>query len=110
MQDIDRPPHVQALSAPPSTRRSPVDAESVTDVRSTEGLKRIGEYHRCRRDVRQHSPVRPPEFQPAVGQSGDVIALFVHRTVMPPTEQREIRERRRAAGRPMTDVMALADP
>jgi hypothetical protein len=50
------------------------------------------------------------ELQRAVGLPSDLIALFVHRTVMPPTEQREIRERRRAAGRPMTDVMALADP
>jgi hypothetical protein len=51
-----------------------------------------------------------PELQRAVGLSGDLIALFVHGPMMPPTEQREIQERRRAAGRPMTNVMALAEP
>jgi hypothetical protein len=110
MQDVDRPGHIQALAAPHCRCRSRVDVESVPDVRGAEGLKRIGGHHRCRRDVGQHSPVRSPELQRAVGLSGDLIAFFVHGAVMPPTEQREIRERRRAAGRPMTDVMPLADP
>jgi hypothetical protein len=110
MQDIDRPVDVQAFSAPPRPRGSVVDLESVPDVRGAEGLKRIGGHHRCGRDVGQHSPVRPPELQGAVGLSGDLIALFVHGAVMPPTEQGEIRERRRGAGRPMTDVMSLAEP
>ena len=110
MQDIDGPAHIQTLSAPPRTRRSRVDVESVPDVRGAKGLKRIGGHHRRRRDVGQHSPVRPPELQRAVALSGDLIALFVHGAVMPTTQEREIRERRRAAGRPMTDVMALAEP
>jgi hypothetical protein len=84
--------------------------ESVPDVRGPKGVNRIGGHHRCRRDVGQHSPVGPPELQRAIGLSGHLIALFVHRAVMPPTEEREIRERRRAAGRPMTDVMPLAEP
>jgi len=110
MQNIDCPAHIQALSAPPRTRRSCVDVESVPDVRGAEGLKRVGGHPRRRRDVGQHSSVRPPELQRTVGLSGDVITLFVHRAVMPATEQREIRERRRAAGRPMTDVMPLRNP
>jgi len=110
MQDIDRPRYIQALSAPPRPRRSRVDVESVRDVRGAEGLKRFGGHYRCRRKVGEHSPVRPPELQRAVRLSGDLIALFVHSAVMPATEQREIRECRRAAGRPMTDVMPLADP
>jgi hypothetical protein len=85
MQDIDRPADVQAFSEPPRPRRSVVDVESVPDIRGAEGLKRIGGHHRCRRDVGQHSPVRPPELQRAVGLSGDLIALFVHGAVMPPT-------------------------
>jgi hypothetical protein len=110
MQDIDRPAYIQALSAPPSARRQRVDMDSVPDVRGPKGVNRIGGHHRCGRDVGQHSPVRPPELQRAVGLSGDLKALFVHGAVMPPAEQREIRERRRAAGRPMTDVMPLAEP
>jgi hypothetical protein len=110
VQDIDRPAHIQVLSAPPYPRRSRVDVESVSDVRGAEGLERIGRHHRRKRDVRQHSPVRPSELQRAIGPSGDVITLFVHGAVMPPTEQHEIRERRRATSRPMTHVMALAQP
>ncbi len=110
MQDIDRPADIQALSAPPRTRRSRVDVESVPDVRGPKGVNRIGGHHRRRRDVGQDSPVWSTELQRAVGLSGDLITLFVHGAVMPPTEQREIRERRRAAGRPMPDVMALAEP
>ena len=110
MQDIDRPAHIQALSAPPRTRRPGVDVESVPDVRGPKGVNRIGGHPRRRRDIGQHSSVRSPELQRAVGLAGDLIALFVHRAVMPPTEQREIRERRGAAGRPMTDVMPLAEP
>ena len=73
-------------------------------------MNRISGHRGWRRDVGQHSPVRPPELQRAVGLSGHLIAFFVHRAVMPATEQREIRERRRTAGRPVTDVMALAEP
>ena len=110
MQDVDRPADIQALSVPPGRRRSRVDVESVPGVRGEESLEWIGVHRRRRRDVGQDSPVWPPELQRAVGLSGDLIALFVHGAVMPPTEQREIRERRRAAGCPMTDVMPLAEP
>jgi hypothetical protein len=110
MKNIDRPADVQALSKPRRPRRPGVDVEPVSHVRGAEGLKRIGGHHRRRRDVGQHAPVRSPEFQRAVRLSRDLITLIVHGSVMPPTEQREIRERRRAAGRPMPDVMALADP
>jgi len=110
MKNIDRPAHIQALSTPASTRRPRVDVDSVPDVRGPKGVNRIGGHHRRRRDVGQHSAVRPPELQRAVGLSGHLIALFVHCAMMPPTEQREIRERRRAARRPVTDMMALAEP
>ncbi len=90
MQDIDRPAHIQALSAPPSTRGSRVDVESVPAIRGPKGMKRIGGHHRRRRDVGQHAPVRPPELQRAVGLSDDLIALFVDGAMMAPTEQREI--------------------
>ena len=110
MQDIDRPSDIQALSTPPGIRRSRVHVKSVPDVRVVEGLKRISGNHRRRWDIGKPPPVRPPELQRTVRLSGDLMALFVPAAVMPPTEQREIRERRRAAGRPMTDVVPLTDP
>jgi len=39
----------------------------------------------------------------------DLIALLVHRSVMPTTQQGEVRKRRRAAIRPVADVMTLAE-
>ena len=47
-----------------------------------------------------------------VGLSIDLVALLVHRAVVPPAEQREICERRRAALRPVMEMMPLgeADP
>ena len=56
--------------------------------------------------------VRSPELKLAVGLSIDLVALLVDGAVVPATEHREIRERRRAALRPVTDVVALseADP
>jgi len=78
MQDIDRPRYIQALSEPPRPRRLRVDVESVLNVRGAEGPKRIGGHHWRTRDVGEHSAVRPPELQRAVGLSGDLIALFVH--------------------------------
>ena len=110
MQNIDRPADIESLSTPLRTRRPRIDVDSAPDVHGPKGVNRIGGHHRHRRDVGQHSPVRPPELQRVVGLSGHLIALFVHGSVMPPTEQREIGQRRRAAGRPMTDVMPFAEP
>ena len=110
MQDIDCPSDIQALAAPPRTRRPRVDVESVPDVRGAEGLKRIGGHHRRWWDIGKQPPVRATELQRAIRLSDELVTLFVNASMMPPTEQREIRERRRTAGRPMTDVMPLADP
>src|SRR5204863_7804262 len=49
------------------------------------------------------------ECQRAVGLSFDLITLLMHRAVMPATEHRQIRQRRRTAARPVVDVMALGD-
>jgi len=54
-------------------------------------------------------PVRPPEVELAVGLSIHLVALLVDRAVVPTTEKREVRERGRAALRPVTDVMPLAE-
>ena len=54
-------------------------------------------------------PSGRPKLQRAVGPALDLVALLVHRAVMAATEQREVRERGRAALRPVTEVMALAE-
>jgi hypothetical protein len=53
--------------------------------------------------------VRPPELERPVGLACDLVAFFVHRAVMAPTENREVGERGGASARPVANVMALAD-
>ena len=109
MQDVDRPAQIQALAQPGRARRPRVEAEPLRVVLRAEGLDRIGGHRGRRRDLGQEPAVRPPELQRAVGLSIDLVALLVHRAVVPATEQGEVRERGRAALRPVTDVMALAE-
>jgi hypothetical protein len=61
------------------------------------------------RDFRQRAAVRASESELAVGQSLHLITLFVHRAMMSPTEQRQVRERGRPAVCPVANVMALAE-
>ena len=44
------------------------------------------------------------------GPACDLIALLVHRLVMPAAEQREVRQRRRPALRPVVEMMGLNYP
>src|ERR671913_538990 len=48
-----------------------------------------------------------PEFQRAVRLAFDLISLLVNGAMVPATEQREIRERRRSAVGPMLEVMTF---
>jgi hypothetical protein len=65
--------------------------------------------HRCGgRDIGQGPAIRSPERERAVGLSIDVIPLLVNRAMVSTAEQREIRERGRAAFGPVAHVMPLA--
>ena len=50
------------------------------------------------------------ESQLAVRLSLDLVALLVDGAMMTPTEQGEVRERRRAPVSPVADVMTLTEP
>src|SRR5262249_57277036 len=71
-----------------------------------------GSIRHCRRagHFRQVLAVRSSESQRAVGQSLDLIALFVNSAMVPATEQGEVREHRRSALSPVNDVMTLSEP
>jgi hypothetical protein len=58
--------------------------------------------------IRQRAAVRPPESESPVGAARDLKALLVHRAVMPAAQHREVRQRRRAAVRPVAEMMPLA--
>jgi len=109
MQDIDRPAHIQTLSQPLRARRPRVQAKPLRVVLRPERLDWIGGHCGRRRDLGQRPAGRPSEPERAVGLSIDLVALLVDCAVVPTTQQREDRERGRAAVRPMLDVMALAE-
>jgi len=108
VQDVDRPAEIQALPTPVRARRPRVESETLGVVQRPEGLDRVSGHRDRRRDVGQGAAVGPPEPERAIGLSIEVIALFVDRAVVPATEQGEVRERGRAALRPVPDVMPLA--
>jgi hypothetical protein len=78
-------------------------------VGSTQRLGRISGDTDGGRHVREHAAVRSPELEHAVSASMHAIALLVHAAVVAATQQREVRQRGRAALGPVTDVMALRD-
>jgi hypothetical protein len=86
-----------------------VHAEPLRVVLRAERLDRIRGHRGRGRDVGEQLAVRSPELKRAVGLSLDLIALLVHRAVMAATEHREVRQRGRAALRPMLEVMALPE-
>ncbi len=63
-----------------------------------------------RRHLGQRPAIRPPESQRPVGPARDLVTLLVHDPMMPPAEQREVRERCRPPVRPVTEMMPLAEP
>ena len=85
-----------------------MDVEIAREMVRPERMDRIGRYPGRRWDFWQRSPVRPKELELTGGPSLHAEALLVDRAMVPATEQGEIRERGRAAVRPVTDVMALA--
>ncbi len=110
MQDVDRPNEIELLPEPQRARRSRVKAEPLGLAPLPEDLDGITAHHDRRWDIGQEPAVRTPEPERAVGLSIDLVALLVDRAVVPATEQGEIRERGRAAFRPVAHVMPFTQP
>src|SRR5688572_6150372 len=96
MQDVECVTQIQSLTHPGRAGRPRVQAKSLRVVLRAERLDRIGGHCGRGRNVWEQLAVRSPELKRAVGLSIDLIALLVHRAVVPATEQREVRERGRA--------------
>jgi hypothetical protein len=73
-------------------------------------LYRIGRQRRRQRHLGQRPAIRSPELKRPIGQSLDLVALFVNCAVMAMAEYDEVLQRRRAALRPVPHVMPLAEP
>jgi hypothetical protein len=109
MQDVDRPNHIQALPEPARARRPSVETKALRFMSYPESLD--GFFWHCgrRRHLRQGLAIRPPESQGPVRLARDLVALLVHGPMMPAAEQREVRERRWTAVRPVTKMMPLPE-
>jgi hypothetical protein len=110
MQDVDRPDDVQRLAEPARSRRQGVQREPLRLMLCPESLHGVPTNLWGRRDVGQQPTVRTAEAQLTIGQSIDLVALFVNSAVVPATEHGEIRQRSGASVGPVTDVVALTEP
>ena len=90
MQHVDRPDHVQALSQPLGESRARVKAEPLRLVLRAEGRHRIGGHSSRWWHVGERPAIRSPEPEGPVGPGDDLVALLVHRAVMPATEYDEV--------------------
>ena len=86
-----------------------MESEPLRVVPRPEHLDGVGGHRGRGRHLGQRPAVRPPEPQRAVGLSFYLVALLVHRAVVPATEHGQVRERGRAALRPVAHVMPLAE-
>jgi hypothetical protein len=109
MQDVDRPADVQPLAEPLGACCPRVEVQALRLVPRLERLHWIPRNYRRARHLGNEPAVRLPEFERAVRLSIDVVTLFVDRTMVPPAEHRQVRERRRTTLRPVADVMSLAE-
>jgi len=109
VQDVDRPPDVEAFAEPGGARRVRVQAQANRLVPRAERMDGIVGNLRWKRDVRHRSSVRSPESQFAVGLSLHLVSLFVDGTMMAPAQEREVRERRGSPLGPVADVMTLTE-
>jgi hypothetical protein len=78
-------------------------------VTRSERLDGITGHRGRRRHVGERAAVWPPELELPVAEARDLVALLVHRPVMPATEHGKVRERGCAAVGPMAEMMALSE-
>ena len=87
-----------------------MDLEPARSVPYLELLDRIDGNDRRRGHLRHHLAIRPSELQRPILKALELVAFLVHRAMVPPAEQRQVRERRGATLRPVLHVMPLPDP
>jgi hypothetical protein len=109
VQHVDRPAQVQPLSEPAGACCICVKAKALGVVAGSEDRDRISGSCRGRRHLGERPTIRALELEGPVGLTRHLIALLVHRAVVPPAEQREVRERRGPALRPVVEMMPLGD-
>jgi len=97
------------LAQPARDRGPRVQVETLRLVPLSKDPHRVAGHLGRRRDLWQTSAVRTAEPKLAVRFSIELIALFMDGAVVTATQEGEIRERRRAALGPVTDVVTLSE-
>ena len=110
MQDVDRPAQIEALSKPVGMGRARTEVQALGVVPRPEDRDGISGACSGGRHLRERAAVGSPERERPVRPASDVEPLFVHGTMMPAAEQREIGELCRAALRPVVEMMGLNNP
>src|SRR5262245_17148130 len=85
-----------------------MEMESLRFMARSESSDRVGRHTDSRRNLRKEPTIRPSELKRVVGFTVDRISLFVDRSVVPTTQQREVRQRGGPAFGPVSHVMPLA--
>ena len=109
MQDVDRITDVQTLPHPTWGGDPRLYHKAFRVVTREQDFHGIAGHFRSSRDLRQQAAVRTAEPKVAIGLPIDLVPLLVNGAMVTTTEHGEVRERRRAALRPVTDVMSLAE-
>ena len=110
MQDIDSIAEVQSITEPARLRCLCVDVNAAGSVSFAKHRRGFARYRRHRRDLGDEASVGPAKAELSVGLSLYLKPFFVNRAVVPATQHRQIRQRRRTAVRPVPDVMTLPEP
>ena len=108
MHDVDRIADVQPLAEPAGLRRLRVDVNAGGGIAFAKYCHGIIRYRWRRRDLGDDASVGPPEAELGVCLSLHLKPFFVNRAVVPTTQHREVRQRRRAAVMTLPESSAAA--
>src|SRR6266850_2954864 len=109
MQHVDRVNHVQVLAQPAGRQGAGVQDQTLLVVPCSQSSDGMSAYLRRARHLGQRAAIGTAEPKLASGIAFDLITLFVHGTMVAPTEHGQVRKRRRPSLSPVTDVMTLAE-
>jgi hypothetical protein len=86
-----------------------MEAQAQCVVLHAEDLHGIAGHFCSRRHLGQRPAIRSPELQGFIIPAHDLKTLLVYRAMMPAAEQSKVGQRRRAAMRPVAEMMPLAE-
>ena len=90
MKNVDGPPDIETFSTPIGRHRVGTDIHAEHDVGFPQHVHCIVKHHRQIRNIGDATAIGPTEHQCSIGFSGDLIAVFVNRTMVSAAEHRQV--------------------